>query len=237
MDSPHLNQKRLNLPEHKLIQQVDTRWNSTYYMLERYLEQYEAIKTTLCLLDRNDLMIPRERNTALQEVVKILTPFESVTREISSENYISGSKIILISRCLQRLESTSVTSHSLAESLVTEMRALFLGMEESNLLSVSTLLDARFKKLAFSDKDAAERGVRIHISEASVDVPAGNSRVNEPSVSIQSAEPQSNDLWKVFDKQVAQVATQRTSSTSAYTEVQQFMRSPVISRSECPLKW
>uniref|UniRef100_A0A1X7UJA9 BED-type domain-containing protein n=1 Tax=Amphimedon queenslandica TaxID=400682 RepID=A0A1X7UJA9_AMPQE len=204
MDSLHLNQKRLNLPEHKLIQQVDTRWNSTYYMLERYLEQYEAIKTTLCLLDRNDLMIPRERNTALQEVVKILTPFESVTREISSENYTSGSKIIPISRCLQRLVSTSVTSHSLAESLVTEMRARFLGMEENNLLTVSTLLDPRFKKLAFSDKDAAERGVRILLSEASIDVPAGNSRVNEPSVSIQSAEPQPNDLWKVFDEEVAQ---------------------------------
>lgn len=32
-------------------------------MLEQYLEQYEAIKTTLCLLDRNDLMIPRESNS------------------------------------------------------------------------------------------------------------------------------------------------------------------------------
>jgi hypothetical protein len=42
------NQTRLNLPNHRLIQHVETRWNSVYYMLNRYLEQEEAIKTTLC---------------------------------------------------------------------------------------------------------------------------------------------------------------------------------------------
>ena len=52
MDTLRLNQTRLNLPNHKLIQQVDMRWNSTYYMVQRYLEQHEAIKTTLCLLDQ-----------------------------------------------------------------------------------------------------------------------------------------------------------------------------------------
>ena len=32
-----LNQKNLNIPNHKLIQSVETRWNSVYYMLGRYL--------------------------------------------------------------------------------------------------------------------------------------------------------------------------------------------------------
>lgn len=43
-------QARLNIFQHKLIQHVETRWNSVYFMLERYLEQEEAIRTTLCLL-------------------------------------------------------------------------------------------------------------------------------------------------------------------------------------------
>ena len=144
-------------------------------MIEHYLEQYEAVKTTLCLLDRSDLMIPRENNKVLQEVVKILAPFESVTWEISSEHYTSGSKIIPISKCLQRLVSTTATAHSLCESLIAEMRVRFLGMEDNKILALSTLLDPRFKKLAFSDRDAAERGVRIVVSEAFVDVTAGNS--------------------------------------------------------------
>lgn len=46
------------IPEHKLIQDVDTRWNSSFYMLERMLEQHDAVTTVLCLLGRNDLCLP-----------------------------------------------------------------------------------------------------------------------------------------------------------------------------------
>lgn len=149
MDSLHLNQRRLNIPEHKLIQQVDTRWNSTFYMLERYLEQHEAIKTTLCLLDRNNLIISTaDHTTTLKEVVRILAPFEAVTREISAEDYTSASKIVPISKCLQRILATTDTTLVLAANLIAEMKARFLGMEENSLLALATLLDPRFKKLA-----------------------------------------------------------------------------------------
>lgn len=43
-------QKQLKFPEHKLIQSVETRWNSVFYMFERLREQKEAVTTVLCLL-------------------------------------------------------------------------------------------------------------------------------------------------------------------------------------------
>lgn len=58
----HAIQARLDLPDHSLIQQVETRWNSTFYMMERYIEQCEAIRTTLCIQDRNDLVLSSEKN-------------------------------------------------------------------------------------------------------------------------------------------------------------------------------
>ena len=43
-------QRQLGLPEAKLIQGVETRRNSTYYMFQQIVEQQEAITTTtLCL--------------------------------------------------------------------------------------------------------------------------------------------------------------------------------------------
>uniref|UniRef100_A0A1X7VE26 DUF659 domain-containing protein n=1 Tax=Amphimedon queenslandica TaxID=400682 RepID=A0A1X7VE26_AMPQE len=50
-------QKQLNIPQNKLIQEVETRWNSTFYMFQKYIEQHNAIITTLCLLDRKDLCL------------------------------------------------------------------------------------------------------------------------------------------------------------------------------------
>ena len=74
-------QESLDISIHKLIQHVETRWNSVFYMLERYLEQQEAIRTTLCLLDRNDLNIPADKTSLLEDTVTMLRPFEQVTRE------------------------------------------------------------------------------------------------------------------------------------------------------------
>lgn len=46
-------QEENNLPKHKLIQNVPTRWNSTYHMLERMFEQKKAI--VMYVLDNHQL--------------------------------------------------------------------------------------------------------------------------------------------------------------------------------------
>ena len=45
-------QHLLELPKHKLIQDVSTRWNSTYDMFSRYIEQQPAVFATLLSKDR-----------------------------------------------------------------------------------------------------------------------------------------------------------------------------------------
>ncbi|KAG0724960.1 Zinc finger BED domain-containing protein 4 [Chionoecetes opilio] len=87
-------QKQHSHPVNKLIQDVETRWNSTYYMMERYLEQNESVKATLCLLGRNDMCLSNDEITLLQSTVNALRIFEEATKEMSAEKVTSLSKII-----------------------------------------------------------------------------------------------------------------------------------------------
>ena len=147
-------QNRLNLPEHRLIQSVETRWNSTFYMLKRYAEQNDAINTALCVQDRTDLVLSSETNPAIQEMITILSPFEVVTTELSSENYISASRIIPLARGLQKLVNTMSQSTymgtALRQKLTEQMASRFQNLEEKGVLAIATLLDPRFEKIPFS---------------------------------------------------------------------------------------
>ena len=100
-------QRENNKEERKLVQEVETRWNSTYYMIQRLIEEYREVKLTLCLLDREDLSILMSDIKTLEEAVALLKPFEEATREISSDHYASVSKLIPLARSLQQLTSQS----------------------------------------------------------------------------------------------------------------------------------
>ena len=80
----------------------------------------------------------------------VLAPFKAATREISADKYISGSKIIPLSRTLQRPTCSSVQPavQKLVNVLLCKMNRIFLNMEGNMLLAVPTLLDPRFKKFA-----------------------------------------------------------------------------------------
>jgi hypothetical protein len=94
-------QRQLSLPEHKLKQDVPTRWNSTYIMLERIFEQFDAITTALCLLNHNDLCLQAKDKHTISAALDLLKPFFEATEEISGEEYVSVSMIIPLTKLLQ----------------------------------------------------------------------------------------------------------------------------------------
>ncbi|XP_035480235.2 E3 SUMO-protein ligase ZBED1-like isoform X2 [Scophthalmus maximus] len=83
-------QKLLNLPQHKLLADVVTRWNSAPGMLQRFLEQQPAIHAALlsaevrktekeiCTLSESDI-------TAAEEVVTAMKPMKVATLVMSQE--------------------------------------------------------------------------------------------------------------------------------------------------------
>ena len=79
-------------------------------MFQQYLEQHNAITTTLCSLDKKDLCL--DNIELMQDAVGLLASFESVTTEVSSETYVSLSKVIPLIHSLQKLTISSTSKVS-----------------------------------------------------------------------------------------------------------------------------
>ena len=74
-------QDQLNLEKHKLIQDVTTRWNSTYFMLKRNLEQRKA--HVMYAVDNKIPTLTTYQWGFVQKIVLLLSPFEQITKEAS----------------------------------------------------------------------------------------------------------------------------------------------------------
>ncbi|KAI7811793.1 putative zinc finger BED domain-containing protein 1-like [Triplophysa rosa] len=103
-------QQQMGLPELKLKQDCPTRWNSTFYMLRRFLDNKDAIITTLVLLSARLETLTQDEWKEMEEASEVLKPFEEVTVEISGESYVTASKVILLSRSLQKISARYLRS-------------------------------------------------------------------------------------------------------------------------------
>ncbi|KAM4723176.1 LOW QUALITY PROTEIN: zinc finger BED domain-containing protein 4-like [Rhinophrynus dorsalis] len=80
-------QKKADLPEHRLKQDVGTRWNSSLDMLERILEQKKAIHAMSCHhFIVSNRTLGRVDWALMEQVVKVLMSFRALMELLSKEN-------------------------------------------------------------------------------------------------------------------------------------------------------
>ncbi|KAH9645948.1 hypothetical protein HF086_011410 [Spodoptera exigua] len=84
----------------KLIQDVPTRWNSTYYMIARFLDLRNAVSEILIRHKTAPPMLTGMELTILTSLLNVLQPLEAATKEISGDKYYSSSKIIPLVHCM-----------------------------------------------------------------------------------------------------------------------------------------
>ncbi|XP_059916026.1 E3 SUMO-protein ligase ZBED1-like [Gadus macrocephalus] len=160
-------QEMLKLHTHKLIHDVPTRWNSTYDMLERYLEQQAAIYSALTdkTLKKNvkDIITLSDDDVRVaEEVLQVLKPLKTVTSVLSTETSPSVSMILpLKTRILQSM-APSVEDSTITQDVKTAIREDLKPRYTSpptlqDYLHRSTALDPRFKSLSHIDPDLRQR--------------------------------------------------------------------------------
>lgn len=150
--------------ETKLIQSVPTRWNSTYYMVQRFLELRSVINDILFRHATAPPMLSGSEISIASSVLLILRPLEVATKEISADKYCTTSKIIPLVRCIfSKITSAGVAGEPVAREVqklaLQEITTRMGSIEHVTPLAIANILDPRFKKIHFNDAIACSNAV------------------------------------------------------------------------------
>lgn len=231
----------------RLIQDVVTRWNSTFHMLERCVLLQEALRSTIANLNAPNLEpLSEEEWEVAAQLCLLLRPFDQATQEMSGEKYLTGSKIIVISRGLTRLTEKAILEkkcekvEAVASHLVKEMNQRFRNLEHSLTIAVCTFLDPRFKFHVFDDQNAI-KNTQQYITDSIISLMEKKRTITSqnieqtPQTSTEQWEKQT--YWDEFDLKISEIQPSTNSRTMAIMEVQRYISDRVLNRKEDPLTW
>ncbi len=234
----------------KLIQEVATRWNSCYEMLERFLEVKPAVSLLLSEPGMDSFgPFTSEKWKIIEAAVALLHPCYQATVELSSEKFATASKVIPITKMLLLFYAKEErTQDGFRKELAANMR-LHLGkryekVEDTTIYSISTLLDPRFKNHAFRQNEKKDRAIAklkqelLALSEKKKEESTAASSTTTAQDLPTAPKTMKTDLWSSFDTDVSQlVSTKHGSSSLIEMDVRNYFSLSCEPRSCDPLTW
>ncbi len=149
-------QIKFNLPEHRFIQDVDTRWNSQYYMLSRIFEQKTAL-IAYCSDHSKPSCLGTDQWKLLEKLQQILKHFVDCTNFLSADNAIASAIIPnmkVICHFFDKGEAKGLFAGlgSTLSAWKASVRNRFGSYFSDKNLILSTYLDPRFKTTFLADE-------------------------------------------------------------------------------------
>ncbi|GFR84459.1 zinc finger BED domain-containing protein 4 [Elysia marginata] len=220
----------------KLIIEVDTRWNSTFYMFERYLKLHKEVTTALCLVGKKDMCLEEVDMVHMKEAVDALQPFAMATTEMSGEKFTTLSFVVpmvqMLHECLCEFSSTNPVS----SQLQAQLRKRFPSPETAFIWAAATYMDPRFMRHGFTDAgNAKEVEEKLKKRMGPTQEEADRQQTAEKTASPVCS---TSGLWSKYDAKVKTIlATSTKSSVQPDMELRRFKEEQPIPRHEDPLQW
>ena len=162
--------------ENILVQDVCTRWNSTYAVLSRLQEQRWPVTATLSdpavtQRGKHYLDLKPEQWNLIEELNQVLEPFESATVFLSGQQYVTLSALPhLVHKLKKNIQSSEIETapvrlfQTQATDQITER---WQGLTQftpdtPNITLLAAALDPRFRKLKFLPADEVFKPNSMH---------------------------------------------------------------------------
>jgi len=220
----------------KLIQSVPTRWNSTYYMLERFIELSDGISLALLKCPKAPPMLTASELQLAKEIIQVMNLIGAATKEICGEQYVIRSKTIPLINCLKmKIDRLTVNVSSsaaikLLNSLSTNINTRFGAIEQVHLLAASTILDPRFKRLHFNNHIACSRSINKIINQ----MENINNFFVQENTKLTENTSLSNDIWS-FHEDLANKQSHEKSNMPI--DLKHYINQPTIGLTEDPISY
>ena len=207
-----------------------TRWNSQLIMIRSILKiPQEKLES----LDTRHRLTEYDRKI-LEDLVEILTPFETATNHIQGDNVITGSMVVPCTRVLKSTIDKLYEKYSsrFVFALKTSIHKRLSVYEEVDAFLTASALDPRFKlKWCKSDEYIPQKQNLI------LKVKSANSASLPIAVEPPPEEPPAKKHRNEFFSELIEFSDKDTcsSNSSADSEVEEYLSMPCLPLDTCPL--
>ncbi|XP_046728576.1 zinc finger BED domain-containing protein 4 isoform X2 [Silurus meridionalis] len=238
-------QKAYNLPENQLIQDVPSKWKTSYFMLERLVEQKKAIDEMSLECNFREL-ISCDQWEVMQSVCNALKPFEVACREMNNRTATLGQVIPLIhilNRKIDMLFDETMGIDNMLKSLKEAMVTRMSPTLHDPRYTWATMLDPRYKTSLFTEEEAEKckqeliREVqRVSISAAAESKPALSNGCSEDPAPSNSSTMNKDNLWALMDD-IRQKIKHDDRPKSSELAVLEYLEEDILDQSCDPLDY
>lgn len=248
-------QAELNVAPNKLIQDVSTRWNSTFLMIKRIHEQKRAL--TIYSADNNLDNITVNQWMLMEPMINLLQPFDEITNKMSSNEAFISEVLPTIVTLQKYLMNDSKTAFrgvgTMKDILCDNIKRRFDVLFKNKNYIIATVLDPRFK-LAFFQKDNIEyfkqfvieeysdlAPVQEHFSDSEENDDIPLSKIIEKNNASEETKKTQSKLWQCFEEIAASssstITLTKDNNYNIREELEMYLNLSLINRTDNPISW